>query len=439
MFHPSRQKGMVTLMMTVVVLLLLTLTTLYTARVVMTDDKVFAQTYRDAQALDAARSGFAYALGFLNSSLLNQEAVRTANTVNTIPASVLSGNLNGCASASTTITLTSPGALANGATYVMTYRCITANDVNTISIRSVGTSADGSATRTVEGTVQRVQPTNATLISIGTPGLTGGANIVNTVNNATHAILTNSASATITGGGTVTTSAGSCTSSATCVTLGALTLSDPNLSSLTTAALFETRFMGNTLTSFSTQADYVLTCNSDVTYTSTADALTDGGNCGSITAASGVTPADPTWAQINATGGRVIYYNMGTNDSITFSGFTAGSATSPNIIIVSSDTGEAVTLGNTAVFYGGIYTVGLLDATGNSATNLNGIGFTSNDYTQDDSVDVNGIVMVRTTPAISASGTLINRNSSTILSYIMGGSVLGYALVPGSLRDFTIS
>lgn len=167
---PSHQKGILTLALTVVVLAIVTLTTLYTARVVVTDDKVFGSVYRNTEAMNAARAGFDYALGYLNAN----------------PGTVTTG-LSSCSTGLETFSLSS-GTLGNGATYAMTYGCVTAGSTTFISIASTGTSQDGSAVKTVRAYLKALSgsSTPAPVIAVGS--VTNAATITNSLTGALYAI-----------------------------------------------------------------------------------------------------------------------------------------------------------------------------------------------------------------------------------------------------------
>lgn len=463
MLRIIRQKGVLTLTLTIVVLMVVTLTTLYTARVVQTDDKIFANAYRNAQALGAAHAGFDYALGFLNFSLLNQEAVLGAvsGTVpTTTPAGVLSGNLARCTSGSATtpITLTSPSALANGATFTMTYSCLATNNITTLNIKSVGASNDGSANRTVQATVYRYQPSIIPLLSVGAITLTatgGGSNvrIRNTSSSVAKTAIRVAGTFTITGGGgteTVSVNASSCTTSAGC-TAPLVFKSDPGLTGVTATAL-ESQYMGTSaagLTDFGTlsggvptKVDYYLNCTgANVPYNALGSAF-PGGGC-TCTPAAGV-PACPATIGSAILDGRVIYWNVsnGATRTISFSGFAQNTATTPSIFIFNRAGAGAlnVTLANGYSMFGGVYTDGTLREQGATAGNaLNGVGFTSGNYAQlNNRPNVNGVVIVGGTTSITASNA-----TGTTLGYALGdktnvgnGSLLGFAVVPGSMQTF---
>ncbi len=444
----THQKGIATLMLTIVILMIVTLTTLYTARVVVTDDKTFGNVYRNSQALNAAHAGFDYALGFLNSSMLNQEAVLTANTVTTTPSGVVSASgLNGCSVASNTATLTSPGALANGATFVMTYRCITINDVNTITIRSIGTSADGSSIRTFQGIVQRVQTSNIPFVPVGTTTFANNnISINNNVTNATIAIDT--AAASVNRPANVNVQAGN-PLGARCSTgtgaCSAITLSDPNV----TLATLQTRFIGVSLSTLcpstsaafiaNPQVDYYVDCTGGAnrTYNSSARTLSSpsGGAACTVSVAPGVTPANPTLASLSR---RTVCFSMGANSITLGSGgggsFTVGGS-GPDIFLFNQNATDTVTLANNMNFTGGMYAGSAVNDTGNTATLVNGVLLSTGNYTMDSGTVITGVLLVGGTSSISTNNTTVTRTSGSY-SNIMGGSLLGFAVVSGSMQDF---
>jgi len=136
-----KQKGVVALVFTMTVLAIITIITLFTARVVTTDTQIYNSVENNAAAYNAAQAGFNFGLGLLNSSAANYASIVTA-----------AGALNSCTSAATTYTPTG-GTLANGATYTYTYGCTAVGNTTTFTLSATGVQ-DGS-TRKVSATIIR--------------------------------------------------------------------------------------------------------------------------------------------------------------------------------------------------------------------------------------------------------------------------------------------
>ena len=445
MLRIIRQKGVVTLMLTIVILMIVTLTTLYTARVVQTDDKVFANIYRNNQAMGAARAGYDYALAYLNANV---------STVTT--------GLSSCAVGNETYALSS-GTLANNATYTMTYGCVTAASTTYLTITTVGTAADGSAVKTVTAMVKVLGGTSATPI-VARSTVTNAGVVTNSLSGASYAINSGS---TVSNSGTLTPNA-----------------SNENNTSLSglSDANFITEFMGNTFSFFSTYATspYArISCTAAGTTTfttaSTYAALPTG--C-TLSASAGLSGS----VLNNATGG-VVYIDMtSAGSTLTFSNgasnnsdYAMGATTSAStrVILVVNFTGGGTTNfnvtstanNNTDFINGNIYTNAtnfVLDkpsGNANSTMTVNGLivhaGTSSVSTTirrtdTDGAVSLNGEVASAGTVTISASTT--TTLDSTFLGYISGShaglvgtaatngiggaGASSYGLVAGSLKDF---
>src|SRR3989338_266951 len=135
-----KQKGMAALMMVVVVLSVATVIALFSASVIVIDNRIHKNVKNNIDALNAAQAGFDYALGYLNA----------------YPYIILNG-LNYCTASSplNSYTLASPGALTNGSTYTMTFSCSTQNNLTTLYLVATGISEHGSATRNINATLMQ--------------------------------------------------------------------------------------------------------------------------------------------------------------------------------------------------------------------------------------------------------------------------------------------
>lgn len=430
-----QQKGIAALLIVLVVLFLATLVLFFSARIIVTDNKIFNNVYNKTNAENAAQAGIDFALGFLNSSFLNQEAIISTNAVTTTPASIVTTSLTGCNLVTNTATL-SLGTLANGSTYAVTFTCTIVNNTNILTLKSVGTSADGSSVRTVQVTLSRVQSSVIPLISVNNVAMSNNSDVNNSVTGATKVIDSGSTIA-LRGVSTPTASCSNITVPPS--TCAIVTANDASLSSKT-AAQMETSYLGNAISTLcsTTYVDYVVNCSGggNRTYNSSVLSLgspSSGAAC-PVTVAPGVTPANPTISSLSR---RTVCFNMGSNN-LRLQTIAFGSATAPNIILVNQNTGDRTTLGNAAVFYGGLYTNSQVFNTGNSSTIFNGILYASTDYSMNGGTLVNGVVVVGPTSSsvtISANGTAITRDSSNT-GFVAAGSLLGYAITPGSWKDF---
>lgn len=461
MLRINRQKGVVTLMLTIVILMIITLTTLYTSRVVVADDKIFANTYRNNQALDAARAGYDYALAYL-----------IANT------STVTTGLSSCAVGNETYALTS-GTLANNATYTMTYGCVTAASTTYLTITAVGTSADTSAVKTVTGMVKSLGSTNPTpFVSRSSITLTAASSansvITNSLSGALYAV-------TVHTGQTVTQSPSGTTS----ITPNA-TLQSATLTGLSDSA-FVTNYIGTGgFSVFSSDpgasGGYAkITCTGSATFTGVTTFASPPAGCtvnSNTTGKSAPFAGNPS----NPITSGVMYIAMtgasGSNtltvtNSATGRAYVFGTTASPSILVVyfSNNNGSVVFTGasnnNPNALNGGVYTNGSLSLLGvggnaNTTITLNGLGFVGADgasttpsvtlSTSSRAVAINGEMVARAlTYSQSSTGTINTTLNSTNLGYIQGlpvaagsaaingiegGGITGYGFVAGSLKDF---
>ena len=128
MLHKHKQTGVAALLVTMVVLGVAIITTLFAARIIITDQKIFKNVFDQAQADNAAQAGMQYAEGYLNDNH-NYLAVTDGQT--------------------------NSATLTNGAIYVATYTTDT-SDINQRRITSVGKSADQTSTRTITALFHKV-------------------------------------------------------------------------------------------------------------------------------------------------------------------------------------------------------------------------------------------------------------------------------------------
>lgn len=155
------QHGAATLLIAVVLLISITIVTLYTARVVLVDTKVEANNYRARQALADASANMDTALAYFNEGGLdhNHDGV-----VDTVSSNISFNNNDGV--------------------------CTTAGDMKSALVTATGTSDDGIASRTIYQCVGTIDVFGGNgpkqpLISKGSIGLTGNYTIINRFTNTT--------------------------------------------------------------------------------------------------------------------------------------------------------------------------------------------------------------------------------------------------------------
>jgi len=168
----NRQRGATTLLVAIVLLFSITLVTLFTARVVLTDTKVEANNYRARQAVASANAAMDRAVAYFDEDGLDHQdggpcTATVGRDENVDDTSCLGFTYNN----------------ADGI-------CTTAADMKSALVTATGTSDDGIASRTIYqclGTIDVFggngpkQP----LISRGSVGLTGNYNIINRYTNTT--------------------------------------------------------------------------------------------------------------------------------------------------------------------------------------------------------------------------------------------------------------
>lgn len=434
MLRINRQKGVATLMLTIVILMVVTLTTMYTSRVVVTDDKVFGNVYKNAQALDAARSGFDYALAYLNANV---------STVTT--------GLSSCASVSNTYSLTS-GTLANNATYTMTYGCVTAASTTYLTITAVGTNAGGSARKTVAGMVRVLGGSViGAMMSTGASTVSNTGTVTNSIAGTPYSIIAGG-SITTTGAGTITPA----TTSASNATMAAATFNDFTGQSAigNFATLTPTRYMR-------------ITCTGAISYRNTT--VINSGVCATCTSSPATlcSSGTTTFNNIASASSTLIYFSMGANNfTIANTGnnqvITVGTSTSPVVLVVNG-TGGNVSLSasgnnNANTFWGNIYTnrpLSIAKTAGNAATNwtVNGLAYSSGATTTLTGLtstanavvngELTGTAVTNSLGQVNLSATTLGYITGTYSGYVgtypttgIGGGSSSYGLVAGSLKDF---
>lgn len=450
-----KQVGMAALAITLTVLAVMTIVTLFTARVIVTDNKIFSNVKNNTDALEAAQAGLGYAVAYLNAN-----------------ASTVATGLSNCGTATNTYSLPT-GTLANNATYVATYGC-TATNLSTLQISSLGTSADGSSTRTVTELVNQLSASYAGYALIGQAD-SGGTGSVRLANSAQVNNNQSGATTTIIGGQTVqlrnsastSTSTGtpySCNATATLssstppasTTCQDIAYSNATLNGYSTTEM-QTTFLGRLVTDFSALANYTVNCTigGNKTFRQTTTFISQGCTCTPLCSLS-------TLANTGIGNNAIVYINMGSNNltiSPTSGGtFNIGGSSTPVIFAINS-TGN-ITIGNGSsssamTFYGNVYTntTDSLSLDGNSGSggtfNFNGIAFSPSDVQVQgtNGTDIVNGVVIGNQVTVNGNTPIVNYNPAYITNTLGGyyGSALtasggsgsnSYAIVPGSWRDF---
>lgn len=470
----SKQKGIATLVLAIIVLAVVTVITLFTARVILMDQKIYKNVYGKSAASNAAQAGFEYALGYL---------VSNASTVTT--------NLSSCPSTDTTYTLSAGtnSPLADQSTFTMTYGCVTTSDTNTLRITSIGTSFDSAATNTVTALVKAWNGAFSSYAVIGRANdSVSGDNSVD-IRNTVLVYNTNAgAIRTMAGGGTVrlrnsaasrtstTSPYGSPYSCAAAITIPPapastncqdISYSNTTLSAMTSAN-FETNFIGRAVTDFAALSPaYTITCTASGTTTFNAASSTLGSGGGATPSGCTCTPmpgcGTATLVTASASGG-IIYFDMtGSTPNLTIrtngTSSTLGAVATHVIFAINNTTGNTTFTANNSndvmTINGNIYT-NTADATartttisdtggGSAAVTLNGILFSTGEVRLLNTVTIYGVIAggqvnlqdnsaVYYTPA-----NITNTYNGYYGSYLTpsaSGGASSYGIVSGSWKDF---
>jgi Tfp pilus assembly protein PilX len=299
----NQQRGMITLVIALMLLLIISMITLMVAKSVMTEQKISANEFDSRQASTAAQAGLQYAIPYL-----------AANAATILKDTNSDGYIDSYSDSNTSnVSLNN-----NGGSYTITYSNPTQNNFNLIQIQVVGKSADGLITRTVTELVNGYNnilphPGSVGLVSQSLVTLSGSVAVTNTVTNQTI-----DAGGLINSNGNVsmTTSSGS-TNNPSSSTSGA-TMNNTTLANATNAQLFQ-NFFGTTMTAVQNEADLVYSCSS----------------CDYSTTLNGVV-------------GKIIYINGNANFSTNT---VIGSASQP-VILVATGT---ISMSGGVTFYGFMY------------------------------------------------------------------------------------
>lgn len=354
----SRMKGAALLIVTAILILAAVSYFIFSAGYVRLNTRTASNQYMNIEAYNAAEAGLQYGMAYLQ-----------ANS-STIIATASAGKINDTLSAVT---------LGNSSKFTVNYTNPTTSSYTLLTIKSTGTSSDGSSTRVVQQQVyQQTTSITYSAMSAGNMTFVGGSTLTNTVNNLNvetgGSFTINNGAYTVTSSGTSTTQGNIKSDVQQDVT---------SLQGLTESEFFQSVF-GESEASAQAQAT--------ATGTYYNNSVSGGDYSQTLSGKTGVT----------------IYINQ---SSVTLGqGVTIGSAASPVTLIVEGD----LSIANGVTLYGFVY------ASGPSAGfNLAG-----------GAVIYGGI----------ASYGVMNISNGFKLTYetypkIVGGST-SYSFVPGSWKDF---
>lgn len=364
----KKNSGAATLIITVMLLVMSTMIVIFAANQGRLLSNITSNQLQSRQAYQAAQAGLEFGINYLQQ---NSAAIL---------ASPVGGYLAPYSNSSTTNV-----SLSNGSKFSITYSNPTANNYNLIQISSLGTSADGTSTKTVKQLVQfgsvLSAPPTVPLVSQGGLSMSGNSTIKNVSNNTTVEL---GGAVSITGNGNTQLSSGQ---SSTAGNIKSDVQQNVNsISSMTQSDFFATYF-GTSATTVQNNIAHTYTNNSSTNYSSTLNGMTG------------------TSVWINQTGGTA-----------SISGTTTiGSAASPVLLIVDG----SLNISGNVTIYGFVFIIGPATAT----TDISGnVGITG------------GLV---TTDNFNMSGnTVLTYNSSVLSALQKTSSMSYYAKVPGTWSDF---
>lgn len=311
----KKQHGAALLVFTFVLLLIITWLSFMMAKTGQLSQKISASDYRAEQAFEAAEAGLEFGIVYLGK---NQSAI--------IQDADSDGNIDNYTSTST-----SNVTLSNGSKYSITYTNPTPNDFSIIQVRSVGSSADGIASREVRVLV-KFSPTlvnfgDYPLVALGDVSLGGSSQVYNTETDTTVQaggdVSINGGAETVIGSGTSSTSSS---------TESDVDQNNTSLLALTPESFFS-EYFGTTAARIKSSANYVYENSTDTNYN---------------TALNG---KESVLIWVEQTGGTTATINSTT---------TVGSATHPVILIVNGD----LKIVGSAHIYGYVFVTGSLDTAG---------------------------------------------------------------------------
>lgn len=362
------QTGGATFLTAVILLVVTTMIALFAANISRNVDKEVANQARSKQAFSAAEAGLEFGISYLRQNY------------STIIASPASGYINYSNASTSNITQ------ADGSRYSVVYTNPTVNNYTLILVTSTGTSADNTATRTVQQQIQSDSIVgnygNTSLVSMGEIDIGGNAVIQNTVSNQTilsgGSVEFSGSGHTVTSGGTVSSASG---------TGADVTENSNTLSSMSNSDFFATYFGTTNTDSVKTQIVNYYSNNSNTNYSTT----------------------------LNGKTGTSIWVDQGSGSTATINGNTTiGSAASPVLMVVNGN----LSISGNVTIYGFIYIMG-----------------TSNVDTLTGNITING--GLATTGNFNITGSSELTYDPTILTNLSNqNSLRYYAKVAGTWKDF---
>lgn len=170
----KKQQGAATLLTSVVLLIAITLITFLTAKTVLEETKMTANAHRAAQSLAFANAAMDFAVAYFNDGGWDHDGDGIRDDIDAaVDTAGIGGGHHDVTSFYTTLVFDNNNA-----------SCSTANNMKSGLIIATGTSDDGLASRTISqcvGTLNLLKGggPKQTLISGGTVGLTGSAQLIN--------------------------------------------------------------------------------------------------------------------------------------------------------------------------------------------------------------------------------------------------------------------
>jgi len=395
----GRQRGAVTLVMSLILLVLTSMVALYTGSAILFERKISANVFRSAQAFEAAESGIATALAYMGSAGgADKDKSGAVDPVFDTDGDGI-GNVNtNTYSDSSSVTVTITGVFPN------------------YTIQAVGVSDDGTATRTISvigATVDSLPnaPDNP-ITTGGSVFIDGSATVHNPEGNSTiwsgasvnlgsnNATATNIADPADVGYPTCMDTSMTCgtTPSSSKVAIGLDVIeNDSSLANLTPEQMFR-NFFGASMANYR---------DSRVTL---EVAAADANNLASNTSNPGVQLAAGEVIWIEGDTSLVNNTTVGCEVLVTGAGNCPAASLDPSILIVNGN----LTTDGTPTIYGILYVVGNINMDGNNT--------------------IHGAMVVGGVASNSASGSLdIWYNSSILQQSRDNGPLAGS---PGSWRDW---
>ncbi len=392
MINMDNQKGYAVLAMILIILLSVTMLSVFITKAVVGDHHSTQNVMHGQQAFQAAQAGIEHGIVYLSE---NKDIIANGH--------VLMGSLDSSGSYSVSLNFI-------GGT----------ND--TVNLVATGTSLDGLTTRTIEQTVKWVEGSAGGVLAVpllvkGSVSLAGNAEVTNL--EANYTIDTAAATVSFSGNGKTTLTSGTSSDSGTLE-------ADINLSNATLAAMsadeFAQHVFGNTVSGLSGQ------------HIATATVMHTG---------TGTTNYS---SQLDEIAGQTIYINQDGGTVVLNSNTDIGTAQDPVTIVVNGSidisgnteiygnvivTGSATYSGNTKI-HGDSIAGGAMSVSGN--TDINGLAFAAGAVNASGNTDINGGLAVG--GAYTASGNADIIYDSVNLAGSVSSSAGKYGRIPGSWRDF---